>query len=252
MFVLVSSIVYSAPPFLESSSFSNEGIQIEFPLIEGIALQESYSFHFHIFNISNGVGFKEVQNCSFHLYDPYGSHIYKTNVSEFHDEWDLEVFIDGTNFSQRGDYNYIFQCTRNDGGNIIGGFLGTELIVGLTELTVDNTSSLGIIIFILFINITIFLVALFKSDWTNNEIVNLVIKRGLLAISIYMLTLNTAIVATLADVANLPIRFELLNTYMYIFGVGGYISLVVLVLVTFYQMLGMMMEKNKKVRMGED
>jgi hypothetical protein len=98
------------------------GIAIEHPISEPIAVNQTHKFHFHIFNMTDGkpiLANKLTTNCTFHLYNPEGSHILKVNnIVSGDDIYDYEQIVTGGNFSYPGIYSYVFQCNSST----IGGF----------------------------------------------------------------------------------------------------------------------------------
>ena len=92
----------------------------------------------------------------------------------------------------------------------------------------DNMASLAIAIFILAITASVFALGIFKRDYVRythafwHEVVNMIIRRGLITIGFFMLAFNGAIFATIADSAGLGLEQEMFF-FMRIFGYAGYI-----------------------------
>lgn len=137
--VLCSSLAMAVPPFLTGDPSFSSGYIIEFPLINQLKQNEDFSFHFHIFNISNG---RPIQNastaCAFHLYNSSGSHIVRLKQPKVDNEYDFEFKVMGNNFSKVGMYTYIVQC--NSSQNSLGGFESVQLAV-----TPDGNDGNGIL-----------------------------------------------------------------------------------------------------------
>ena len=234
-----------------------DGFQIEFPEIVEIKQNTDYSFHFHVFNISNGVSITNTTaSCYFHLYNDTGNHIYtESPVAIFDDDFDWEVNVGGGNFSRQGRYAYIFQCNNSE----LGGFVSVPLLVSesgqeLTELTSinskDSSAGIAIVIFILAI-VGLLIVLPFKKDFAKNKFLDLILKRGCWSIAIYFMMFNSAIVATIANAANLDLTSEMFR-YMWLWGTAGWLFLGFMFLKTLFDLIELWKSEAKKLRMGGD
>ncbi|MHA1481997.1 MAG: hypothetical protein ACTSQA_00990 [Candidatus Heimdallarchaeaceae archaeon] len=127
--------ISAQPSFLQDPEFI-EGYEIKIPIIGTIPEGQSISFHFHVFNISNGVAIdNSTTNCSFHLYNNSGSHIFiKSPLTIFDNEFDFEVMVDGGNFTV-GEYSYIIQCESSTYD--LGGFESVSIIVTKTGILIS-------------------------------------------------------------------------------------------------------------------
>jgi len=103
---------------------------------------------------------------------------------------------------------------------------------------------IGIILFILVVNVALFVLPFVKPEFYHsdnkelNKLVNLIIRRGTWVIAVYLAMLNSTIVATAASEASLPVTNELF-TYMWLFGALGYVLMAVLVFSTFIEVLNL-------------
>jgi len=139
LFVVLSQIVLADPPVTTVFVGDSEGIEIEYLLTDQIEVDTDMSFKFHLFNKSNGFRLSKVENCTFFLYDPGGTPIFVTNVSDFHAGRDIHVDVNGNNFSTFGVYNYHFQCeAQSPTGNMIGGFITRQLYVGIKSISMNG------------------------------------------------------------------------------------------------------------------
>lgn len=125
--IILAVPVLSAPPFITEESKNTVGYQIKFPEDRFIRVNEDYEFEFHIFNTSNGVPITSGINCTFHLYNESGKHLYENNYSTFGHTFDIGVQIKGTNFSKKGALYYIFQCNNSNAG--LGGFIAEDFVI---------------------------------------------------------------------------------------------------------------------------
>jgi hypothetical protein len=95
---------------------------------------------------------------------------------------------------------------------------------------------------------TLFLALLpFFKRFSEHDLLDLIIRRGCWSIAIFLMVQNTGIVATLADAGSLNVTHDLFNTYLWIFGWGGYGLLVLLVIGTLFESVKIM-RKNKDDR----
>ena len=117
--VLLIGIVSAVAPVTEVSINLNEGLNIDFPKFETIKQGENFSFHFHVFNISDGVRLDNTTvNCSFELYNSGGKEQFEIDDLEY-TSGDWRIIMDGNNFTQLGSYAYLVECHTD----ILGGFI---------------------------------------------------------------------------------------------------------------------------------
>ena len=121
LFILFVPFASSVPDKFISTSTT--GFSIEHPFINTYKYGEDIKFHFHVFNSSTGVPIlanKLIANCSFHLYNSTGSHIFKNNNAvESDDILDWEQIILKGNFTYSGQYAYVFQCNSSKEGGYL-------------------------------------------------------------------------------------------------------------------------------------
>jgi len=173
--------------------------------------------------------------CSNYVYDIYNASQNVTNGT-------LTLVEDGIykiNFNlSEGDY-IVKLC---DGAT-------REIIV---EYEDDNMTGLAITLFILSVAGTLIFLPLFKKEFHNDIRINLILKRASLVIGIFLMSLNTKIVAQLAFQAGLTVKDSLLNVYAFIFGWGGYILIFYIVLKTFFELIKIGKQAALNERMGEE
>lgn len=127
MLLLILPIINSAQPTVTIPT-SDLGIAIEHPIKDIIQANQTHKFHFHIFNVSDGKPFLNTTTnikCVFHLYDLDGNHIQKINNVGSDDTYDWEALILGGNFTNIGQYSYVFQCNNSQ----IGGYYEHDFLV---------------------------------------------------------------------------------------------------------------------------
>ena len=255
LFLLVPFVLSVQPP-TQVSINPTVGIEIKYPQNGFVKQNEDYDFYFHLFNKSDGLPITSA-NCTFHLYNTSGQHSYEVNVSTFTQVYDIEVNVAGANFSQLGSYSYIIQCVTppivQGGEEKIGGFdsVGFEVTKsGEEEIMEDTTSGISIVLFILAIAGSLFLLSM-KKDILKNKYANIIVRRSLLVLGIYLMILNSAIMATLAASSNLPLVQEMFF-YMKIIGWLGYPAIVFLMLSALFQTFNDMKMDKKNKRTGEE
>ncbi len=122
-FILLASFVNAAPPFILSGEGDFvEGLQIRFPEVVAISVNEGYDFHFHIFNGTTGMPITEGISCYFHLYNRDGKHIYeeiRTGTDGDLFPFDYEFEVDEGNFTDVGLLYYITQCNSSTSGGFV-------------------------------------------------------------------------------------------------------------------------------------
>jgi len=112
-----------------------------------------------------------------------------------------------------------------------------------------GTAGIAIVIFILFIVIFLLYIG-FRGHLVQDEIANLILRRVCFLLAIYLMILNSTMVATIAGAANLDLTNELF-TYMTIFGYAGYIALIYIMFRTIVDYLGLWRGKKEKEKYGD-
>lgn len=118
--LLSFNMVNAQPPFQQSST--ELGITLEAPIIEYHPLNQTYEFHVHAHNSTDGLILtNETTNCTIHIYRPSdGEHVVE-DIMGFNPEnnIDFEYEAGAGNFSEIGQYAVVFYCEVEDE---IGGF----------------------------------------------------------------------------------------------------------------------------------
>lgn len=150
-----------------------------------------------------------------------------------------------TNYTGTGLCNQTFNITTK--GSYIfnisnGGDSGRIIVEGEDEM-----ASLAITIFILLITATLFWLS--TRDLSKNKYVNIIVKRSALVLGIYLMILNSAIMATIAENAGLALTQEMFF-FMRLFGFVGYPAMIFLMLGALIQSFKSMKEDKKEERTG--
>lgn len=171
-----------------------------------------------------------------------------------------ELLLNNANATKQGTmYNYSFCNTSILGEYIVNGVgdvNGVDTVFAYDfevtysgRRTEDTSVGLGVMIFLIIISVALFALS-FRQRFVEQKYVNFIIRRSLLTASFFFLTMNTAIIATLADSFGLAITREL-NLYMEIFGWIGYIAMIILVFTTAIQMLNQLKIDKRNKRVGD-
>ena len=125
-FLIISNV--SAQPFnpdIQISVGELNGLDIKYPIINPLEEDKDYVFNFHIFNKSNGLSIISNITCVFHVYNESGGHIIDDMPFTLDHTYDFEYNIKGGNFSNSGDYAFLFQCNTTS----LGGFVAQKFSV---------------------------------------------------------------------------------------------------------------------------
>lgn len=140
------SFVVSAQPFIQQGDLTR-GYAIKVPPQPILLQNEDYNFHFHVYNISDGMPISNASvGCYYHLYNSSGNHIVQTeaahDTNNVNNEWEVDVL--GGNFSTIGEYSYVVQCNST----ILGGYTNVEFEVTPNGELQTTGQSLAIIAFL--------------------------------------------------------------------------------------------------------
>ena len=132
--------------------------------------------------------------------------------------------------NESSEWSYTSQRTKMDGESVMAGLAITVFILGIT-------------------------IALFwlsaKKGLLDNKYSDFIVRRSFMTLGIFLMILNSAIMASIASNAGLELTDEMLF-FVRMFSLAGYPAMVFLVLGTLIQLLKeWKMDKNKK-RMGGD
>lgn len=122
--------------------------------------------------------------------------------------------------------------------------------VEILPADVQAVGGIAIVIFILTITIGLIILP-FKKEFSKNAISNLFMRRACWAIGIYLMMLNSAIMATIASASGLDLIQEMFR-YMWLFATLGWLFIGFTALKTLFDILEIMNEKKRKKRMGEE
>ena len=144
---------------------------------------------------------------------------------------------------------YIINSEGDLGGIVTSGSFKLYISSSGIERT-DNPIGIIVPIFSLLINGIILLFA-FKKNIIKNEFVNFILKRSLMVFGMFLLVLNSAIIAGVAEYAGLDLTKEMFM-FIEIFGWAGYAAIIILIFTSIAQFMKAWKIKKKNKRMGNE
>lgn len=113
----------------------------------------------------------------------------------------------------------------------------------------DSSSSISIALFILMITFTLFVISFFKLS--ENEFINMIVKRAMLIFSIFLMMMNSGIMLTFIENANLGID-SIMVRYMWLLGWAGYLTIFITFLATIFSIVRKYQRHKFNERMGNN
>jgi len=182
-------------------------------------------------------------NCTITIFNREGTiNITPSNMVEVTSQ--TYTFNISTNLSIYGTYPYTINCST---GEVCQGDCYVEL---KQECEVEEMEGLAVMLFVMIITAMFFIVPI-KVRFSKNELANFILKRCSIILGLFFLSLNTAIMATVADSGGLDILDELFR-YLWFINLTIYISMLALIWVTVRGTMKLWDDIAKKKRMGEN
>ena len=233
IFVILTLNAIAVPPFLSQSVGNIHTLNIEVSLQDYYLQNSNFNISFHVFNSTGHQVNNDTANCLIHIFKPFtGEHIDTNTV--FNSPNDFTAILNSSHSGIKTHYSFIFQCnTTYEGGYISGQYEINNLNRELTNN--DNTAGISIIIFILFATGLIFILPSMIKKFTENQIVDLLLKRCFYIIGFYLMVMNSALIHSIATTSGY-LTGEI-NMYLYLFGIGGYLLMIATFLKTFYDVV---------------
>ena len=150
-------MVSAVSPF-QTGLNTKTGLQIFTLKFSAFEIDTSYTSHLHVTNITSGKELENTEfNCSLHLYNKSGSHIFIGDYEDNAEVNDEEILILGGNFSEEGEYGFRITCISGDVGGDVSGVI---LVTGNGKPYPEGIVILGFVLMmmIIFMGITFFLV----------------------------------------------------------------------------------------------
>ena len=110
-------------------------------------------------------------------------------------------------------------------------------------------ASLAIMGFVLTLIVGLFILP-FKTNFSKNQILNNVLKRCCWLLSLFLLSLSTAMLATIADNVGIELSSEIFR-FMWIINWAAYLLMVFIILTFLFKVLKMWTMLSKQKRMGD-
>lgn len=141
-----------------------------------------------------------------------------------------------TTFNFTAEADYLFNFSTGDSGRI-------------TVKAVDNMASLAIMLFVM--AITGFLLALpfIKQKFSSNSILNEILRRSCWIMGLFLLSLDTAMAATIADTAGLGLSQEIFR-YLFLINWAVYLLILFTVIQFFFRILKLWKVQKYEARTG--
>ena len=114
----------------------------------------------------------------------------------------------------------------------------------------DMSQAISITLFMLLVTGTLFYLGVSARAFSKVEITNFILKKMCLINAIFLMTLNSAIIATIADSAGYGINNEIF-TYTYLLSWSGYALMIYLMFTTLIKALKMWKLEKRRRRTGE-
>lgn len=245
VFILLVPIIYSVKP---TQVFTGDtGIEIRIPPAEFVPQNMDAQLNVQIYNLSDGHFItNESADCFFNLFNRSGHHQFDSQFEydSVHDDFQLDV--GAGNFSVLGFHSFLIECNMTHFGGFVSG--GFEVTKTGNEEIFNGTSSIMVIVFVLLLTGSLFFLGI-KKDFTKNPIANIIIKRCIIIFGMLLVSLDTAMVLTIADNAFLGVNRELFR-YLWIINWTIYFSMLALAWNTLISILGMWETLKNQKRMG--
>lgn len=138
--ILAFALIFLAVPLVTAvgqvtNINQNVGLQIAEPVIFPIAYNQTHTFQWHVYNISNEIIMRnDSVSCLFHMYNSSGSQFFDLEKTPFDGQDDFLANVNGGNFSYVGEYSYQIYCNTS----VLGGFVKMPFDVTQTG---ENTST---------------------------------------------------------------------------------------------------------------
>lgn len=249
--ILFSNIVYTVPePKTQVNIEDRIGLTIIFPKEVYHMREERINMPFDILDYNYTKLTNETTNCTYTVIEKQGEIIDSGFLiyNETLDFWNF--FITKENTDKLGVYNYYIYCedlTLKQNGFVSGTY---EITLEGKEPTYDTSSGISITLFLILLNLALFMIPL-KAKIMNDEFADYTIKRCLIILGMFFLSLNISAIASIAEAGHLP----LLNTlfrYLYFVNWIIYISMVAFTPIFINKILKLWNIKKIRKRMGED
>lgn len=156
-----------------------------------------------------------------------------------------------------GQFNYTFIAPNVTGNYMstvdctIGGFHGYDEDDFWIKEAPEEMTSLAVVIFIMVITVGLLILPKVLKQFSKNQYLDWTLKGCCIVTGLFLLSLDTAMVVTVADNAGLGISKELFRL-LFLINWGGYVAMVIVVLVFGYKMLQLWGLEKQKKRMGYD
>ena len=243
MLLVLVSFAYAAPKTAQIGGT----IVIATPKFPYIDVDDVMKVHVHIHNSTNGLLVtNKTASCLLHIYNQ-SAHILEESMPFDSNGVDFELDI--TNYiNKTGIYTSLLYCNTSGGG----GFVSDSFEVtthGMDDTISDTSTSVGIALFLLFINIAIFALPFVMRF--QDEIKQWIMKQAFFMLGLAVLAFNSTVFATLAANTHLGVTSELFM-FQWIFLRAVYVLMIMIFFNMIIAVPKMLRIKKQRDRMGND
>lgn len=113
------------------------------------------------------------------------------------------------------------------------------------------SAQLAVTSFVLISAAAMFALPFLLKNFSKNPFLNILLKRLCFVIGLFLMVMNSALVAEIANTISADMR-ELIYRYMWFYGWAGYIAIVFTIIKTIFDIVEMYKKIWNKKRMGEE
>lgn len=167
----------------------------------------------------------------------------------------ISIFKNATLLDTRplGNYSLTGRCNATFNYTASGSYLVNWSSGDSSKIILegeDRMASLSVTLFVGAITLALFYLGM-NHNFSKNSIANIIIKRCIIIVGLLLLSLDTAIIVTMADNAGLGVNKELFR-YLWMINWAIYLFMVFLVYTTVLNILKLWDAGKKQKRMGND
>jgi len=243
VFVLLVGIVSAVSPFTTTSTI---GLDISYPQFETVKKDQRFQLNIHVYNKTTGyLMTNDTTSCNLHLYNHSGDEFLEQDLFFDTNEKNFYLEIGSGNFSTVEQYVFYIDCNTSEAGGTVSGLYSvTE--DGFSNSNLDSSAGIAIIIFMLAVIAGLFYLP-FMTKFSENEMLNHVLKYCSWVLALFLLILASVTVGTIADTANLGIFSEVFR-FTWVISWGCYLLLAYTVLRFLFKGIELMKENSERNR----
>ena len=247
--ILLVPIVYSQLPFSVQVFTGDNSLTILYPPNGIIEQNIHHTFEFHVLNSSSGVPITSNIGCVFHLTDDTGEHIAELFTETVEHDYAYIFIVNESNFTNTGDFAYLTVCNgTNAGGGVEVGFKVTA--DGKDDAVIDNTAGIAVTLFLVLFNLAFFIIPI-TTRLSKNSFADFILRRCMILMGMFVLSLNFGTMATIADNSNLDVLRTLFR-YLWLINWSIYLGMLYIFYSGTQQAMKLWHEIARNKRMGDE